>query len=57
MLYQTNEKYVGGFKNDQYEGKGTYYYANGNIKYDGEFVNGLYKNYFVSIKFQYLKFF
>ena len=44
MVYQTNEKYVGGFKNDEYDGKGIYYYANGNIKYDGDFSNGLYES-------------
>jgi hypothetical protein len=44
MVYQTNEKYVGGFKNDEYDGKGIYYYANGNIKYEGDFSNGLYES-------------
>ena len=35
MIYDGNEKYEGQFKNNLRDGKGTYYYSNGN-KYIGE---------------------
>ena len=37
IYYYGNNKYVGGFKNDQLHGYGTYYYIDGikeNVKYD-----------------------
>ena len=32
--------YIGQFKNDLKNGKGVEYYKNGNIKYEGEFIDG-----------------
>ena len=33
-------KFLGNFKNNQYEGKGKLFYPDKNVEYDGEFLNG-----------------
>jgi len=35
--------YIGQFKNGLPNGKGIEYYKNGNIRYEGDFVNGIYE--------------
>ena len=42
-IYDNGEYYIGEMLNDVPHGKGIKYYKNGNIKYDGEFVNGKYE--------------
>ena len=37
-IYEDGEYYIGEFKNCLFHGKGIFYYSNGNILYDGEFV-------------------
>ena len=37
--YEDGEYYIGQFKNGYSHGKGIYYYANGNIKYEGNFID------------------
>ena len=39
-IYEDNSYYIGQFKNDMPNGKGIYYDKNGNIRYEGDFVNG-----------------
>ena len=38
-IYENDEYYIGQLKNGLKHGKGIIFYKNGNIKYDGEFVN------------------
>ena len=40
---EDGEYYIGQWKNGLKHGKGIYYYKNGNIKYDGDFVNDKYE--------------
>ena len=35
-IYENGNIYIGQFKNDLPNGKGTYYYFNGKIKYNGD---------------------
>ena len=37
--YENGEYYIGHFKNNLRHGQGIYYYKNGKIKYDGEWIN------------------
>ena len=39
-IYENGNIYIGQFKNDLPNGKGTYYYFNGKIKYNGDQING-----------------
>ena len=39
-IYDNGNYYIGEMLNDNRHGKGILYYKNGNIKYEGEFVNG-----------------
>lgn len=41
-LFETGDKYVGGFKNGNYSGDGTYYFASSGNKYVGEWENNKY---------------
>ena len=43
-IFEDGEYYIGEFKNDKRNGKGIEYYKNGNIKYEGEFINGEFVN-------------
>ena len=38
-MYENGEYYIGQFRNGLRNDKGILYYKNGNIKYDGEFVD------------------
>ena len=38
-IYEDGEYYIGQFKNGLRHGKGTMYYSNGNIMYEGDWVN------------------
>ena len=42
-IYDNGDYYIGEMLNGKPHGKGIDYYKNGNIKYDGEFVNGKYQ--------------
>ena len=42
-IYNDGKYYIGEFKNDIPNGKGIKYYKNGNIKYDGNFINDKYE--------------
>ena len=42
-IYENGEYYIGEMLNGLRHGKGIDYYKNGNIKYDGNFVNGKYE--------------
>ena len=42
-IYNNGDYYIGEMLNNVPHGKGIKYYKNGNIKYDGEFVNGEYQ--------------
>ena len=39
IVYEDGSYYIGKFKNNLRNGKGIEYYKNGNIKYDGEYIN------------------
>ena len=39
-IYEDGEYYIGEWKNNFKHGKGIIYYKNGNIKYEGDFING-----------------
>ncbi|MHC1689596.1 MAG: hypothetical protein AB9833_02080 [Bacteroidales bacterium] len=41
FVWKNGDKYEGTFTNGQITGKGTFYYANGDMIYEGDFVNGL----------------
>ena len=41
-IYENDEYYIGQFLNGLRYGKGTDYYKNGSIKYEGDFVNDEY---------------
>ena len=43
-IYEYGEYYIGQWLNNNRHGKGIIYYKNGNIKYEGDFVNGEYQN-------------
>ena len=43
-IYENGDYYIGEMLSNVPHGKGILYYKNGNIKYDGEFVNGKYLN-------------
>ena len=43
-IFEDGEYYIGEFKNNKRNGKGIEYYKNGNIKYEGEFINGEFVN-------------
>ena len=38
-IWENGEYYIGQFKNDLRNEKGTYYYSNGKIKYEGDWIN------------------
>ena len=38
--WENGEYYIGQFKNGLRHGKGIEYYSNGNIKYEGNFIDG-----------------
>ena len=42
-MRENGEYYIGQFKNNLRNGKGTEYYSNGKIKYEGDFVNDEYE--------------
>ena len=42
-IWENGEYYIGQWKNGLRNGKGTYYYSNGNIKYDGDWINDKYE--------------
>ena len=42
-MYDDGKYYIGEFKNEIPNGKGIKYYKNGNILYDGDFINGKYE--------------
>ena len=42
-IWEDNKYYIGEFKNNIPNGKGIKYYSNGNILYDGYFVNGKFE--------------
>ena len=39
-IFENGEYYIGEYKNNLRHGKGTDYYSNGNINYEGEYSNG-----------------
>ena len=39
MIYEDGTYYIGEFKNGMRHGKGIYYYKDGKINYDGEYIN------------------
>ena len=41
-IYDDEQYYIGQFKNGLKDGKGTLYYKNGNIEYEGDFKKGKY---------------
>ena len=43
IIYKNGDYYIGEILNGNKHGKGIEYYKNGNIKYDGEFVNGKFE--------------
>ena len=38
-IWENGEYYIGQFKNGLSHGKGTMYYSNGKIKYEGDWIN------------------
>ena len=44
-IYNDGKYYIGQFKNNLMHGKGIDYYSNGNILYEGDFVNDKYEGY------------
>ena len=40
MFYDNGEYYIGQFKDNKFNGKGIKYDKNGNIIYEGDFING-----------------
>ena len=42
-MRENGEYYIGEFKNGLSNGKGTQYYSNGKIKYEGDFINHKYE--------------
>ena len=42
-IYENGNYYIGKWLNNKMHGKGIEYYKNGNIKYEGDFVNGKYE--------------
>ena len=40
LIYENGDYYIGEFKDGQSHGKGILYDKNGNILYDGYFING-----------------
>ena len=41
IIFYNGNYYIGQFKNGLRNGKGTEYYKNGNIKYEGDFIDGI----------------
>jgi len=42
-IYENGEYYIGEWLNNLKHGKGTYYYKNGNIKYEGDFIKNKFE--------------
>ena len=42
-IWEDNKYYIGEFKNNMPNGKGIKYYSNGNILYEGDFINGKFE--------------
>ena len=40
IIYEDGDYFIGQFKNGLIHGKGTMYDSNGNIKYEGNWING-----------------